>query len=98
MEWWRKTQKSLLNTLDKTLLLIENICSKTSGENLLKELGKLVKNPLENLNQNSPQMPHFIGLEKLAVGGLSDLSVDRPVDRPTVIFQTVVPSVDRSVD
>ena len=48
--------------------------------------------------ENSPQKSQFIGLEKLAVGGLTDLSVDRPVDRPTVIFQTVVPSVDRSVD
>ena len=26
-------------------------------------------------------MSQFIGLEKLAVGGLTDLSVDRPVDR-----------------
>ena len=93
-----KLKKSLLNTLDKTPLLIGSISSQFSGENLLKELGKLVKNPLENLKQNSPQMPQFIGLEKLAVGGLTELSVDRPVDRPTVIFQTVVPSVDRSVD
>ena len=48
--------------------------------------------------KNNAQTPKFIGLEKLAVGALSGLSVDRPVDRPTVIFQTVVPSVDRSVD
>jgi len=43
-------------------------------------------------------MPQFIGLEKLAVGGLTDLSVDWPIDRPTVIFQTVEPSVDRGQD
>ena len=42
-----KLKKISFNTLDKTLLLIGNICSETSGENLLKELGKLVKNPLE---------------------------------------------------
>ena len=58
------------------------------------ELEKLAQKPLKNLIENSPQMPYFIGIEKLAVGGL----VDRPVDRPTVIFHTVVPSVDRSVD
>ena len=43
-------------------------------------------------------MAHFIGLQKLAIRGLTDLSVDRPVDRPTVIFQTVEPSVGRSID
>ena len=57
---------------------------------------KLAQSPLEILLKNNAQTPKFIGLEKLAVGGLSGLSVDRPVDRPTVIFQTVVPSVDRS--
>ena len=31
--------------------------------------------------ENSPQMPHFIGLEILAVRGLSELPVDLPVDR-----------------
>ena len=43
-------------------------------------------------------MPQFIELEKLAVGGLTELSVDQPVDRPRVIFQTVEPSVDRDQD
>ena len=43
-------------------------------------------------------MPQFIEIEKLAVGSQNELSVDRPVDRPTVIFQTVVLSVDWSVD
>ena len=62
------------------------------------ELEKLAQNPLKNLRENSTQTPKFIGLEKLAVGSLSGLSVDRPVDRPTVIFQTVVPSVDRGKD
>ena len=59
---------------------------------------KLVKTHLKILVKNNAQTPKFIGSEKLAVGGLSGLSVDRPVDRPTVIFQTVVPSVDRPVD
>ena len=43
-------------------------------------------------------MAQFIGLQKLAVGGLSELAVDCPVDRPTVIFLTVEPPVDRTVD
>ena len=55
--------------------------SNTSGENLLKELEKLVQNHLKNLVENSPQKPQFIGLEKLAVGSQVGLSVDRPVDR-----------------
>ena len=62
------SRKSLLNTLDKTLLLIGNICSQISGENLLKELEKLAQNPLRNLRENSTQTPKFIELEKLAVG------------------------------
>ena len=53
----------------------------TSGENLLKELEKLAQKPLKNLIENSPQMAQFIGLQKLAIMGQSELSVDRPVDR-----------------
>ena len=60
-----KLKKSLLNTLDKTSLLIGNICSQFCGENLLKELAQKLS---QNLNQNSLQMPQFIELEKLAVG------------------------------
>ena len=33
--------------------------SKTSGENLLKELEKLAQNPLKNLVENSPQNPNL---------------------------------------
>ena len=62
------------------------------------ELEKLAQNPLKNLVENSPQMPQFIGLEKLAVGSQVGLSVDRPVDRPTIRFLTVEPAVDRPVD
>ena len=53
----------------------------TSGENLLKELEKLPQKPLENLKENSPQMTQFIGLQKLAVMGQTELPVDCPVDR-----------------
>ena len=53
-----------------------------------------MKNPLENLVENNAQTLKFIGLEKISRWGLAELSVDRP----TVIFQTVEPSVDRSVD
>ena len=45
------------------------------------ELEKLAQYPLKNLRENSPQMAQYIGLQKLAVGGLTELSVDRPVDR-----------------
>ena len=72
--------------------------SNTSGENLLKELEKLVQNHLKNLVENSPQKPQFIGLEKLAIRSQVGLSVDRPVDRPTVRILTVEPAVDRPVD
>ena len=83
------SRNSLLNTPDKTLLLIGNIGSKTSGENLLKEFGKLVKNPLENLVEKQCPNPQIYRARKTSRWGLSGLSVDRPVDRPTVIFQTV---------
>ena len=52
----------------------------------------------KNLGENSPQKPNFIGLQKLAVGSQISLSVDRPVDRPTVRILTVEPAVDRPVD
>ena len=48
--------------------------------------------------ENNPQMPQFIEFQKLAVGTRNELSVDRPVHRPTVRILTVKPSVDRSVD
>ena len=80
------SRKSLLNTLDKTLLLIGNICSKTSGENLLKELGKLVKFPLENLREKQCPNPQIYRGRKTSRWDPGDLSVDRPVDRSTVIF------------
>jgi len=52
-------------------------------------LEKLAQKYSPNLGENNAQTPKFIGSEKLAVGVLSGLSVDRPADRPTVIFQTV---------
>ena len=99
LKWWRKTQENhFKNTLDKTPLLIENICSQISGENFLMKLEKLAQNSLKNLSENSPQNPKFIGLEKLAVGSQVGLPVDRPVDRPTVRILTVEPAIDRLVD
>ena len=78
--------------------MIGNICSKTSGENLLKELGKLVKNPLENLGEKQCPNPQIYRDRKTSHWGQSGMSVDRPVDRPTVIFQTVGRSAGRSTD
>ena len=40
------SRNSLLNTLDKTLLLIGNIGSITSGEKPLNSSGKIGENPL----------------------------------------------------
>ena len=66
-------------------VLALNLVEKT----LLMEWEKLAQSPLEILEKNNAQTPKFIGSEKLAVEVLSGLSVDRPADRPTVIFQTV---------
>ena len=62
------------------------------------ELEKLAQNPLKNLRENSPQMPQFIELKKTSRWSQDGLSVDRPVDRPTVRNLTVVPAVDRGLD
>ena len=94
----KNTRKSLLKTLDKLSFWMEVFSPNTKGENLWKGLEKLAQKPLENLRENSPQMPQFIGLEKLAVGSQIGQSVDRPVDRPTVRILTVEPAVDRPVD
>ena len=50
------------------------------------------------LTQNNDQTPKFIGCQKLAVGVLSDLSVDRPVDRQRSRIRPLEPPVDRPVD
>ena len=64
-----KLKENHFYTLDKTFLLIGNICSQFCGEKtLFKRVGKLALKVSKNLNQNSPQMAHFIGLQKLAVG------------------------------
>ena len=52
----------------------------------------------KNLGEKQCPNPQIYRARKTSRWGLSGLSVARPVDRPTVIFQTVVPSVDRSVD
>ena len=62
------SRKSLLNTLDKTPLLIENICSQFCEEKPLKGVGKTGSKTLSKSYRNSPQMAQFIELEKLAVG------------------------------
>ena len=75
-KWWRKTQEITLNTLDKTSFMIWKWSSKTWGYIIWKEWEKLAQNYSWNLRENSPQMSHFIELEKLAVGPV------RPVGRP----------------
>ena len=91
--WW-KTQEISLNTLDKTFLLIGNICSQFCGEKPLKRVGKIGSKSLQKSWSKQPPNAPFYRVWKTSRWGLTD----RPVDRPTVIFQTVVPSVDRSVD
>ena len=92
------SRNSLLTLLIKTPLLIGSISSQFSGENSFKEVGKTGSKSNRNLREKQCPNPQIYRLRKTSRWGLSDLSVDRPVDRPTVIFQTVVPSVDRSVD
>ena len=46
-----KLKEISFNTLDKTLLLIGNICSKSSGGKPQNGSGKTGENPLENLSQ-----------------------------------------------
>ena len=67
-------------------------------EKPLNSSGKTGENPLENLVKKQCSNPQIYRARKTSRWGLSELSVDRPADRPTVIFQTVVPSVDRSAD
>ena len=75
-----KLKESLLTLLIKNPLLIGSISSQFSGENSFNEVGKTGSKSTRNPLQNSPQMAQFIGLQKLAVGGLTELSVDHPVD------------------
>ena len=59
------------------------------------------KTSLKTLQKSYGEQPHINRLQKLAIGTTQQknlLSVYRPVDRPTVEFPTVVPSVDRPVD
>ena len=97
--WWRKTQEISFKTLlIKTPLLIGRISSQFSGENSFNEVGKTGSKPTKKSSLKQPPKAPFYRARKTSRWGLTELSVDRPVDRPTVIFQTVEPSVDRSVD
>ena len=78
----------------KTPLLIGSISSQFSGENSFKEVGKTGSKSTRNLMAKQCPNPQIYRVRKTSRWGLTELSVDRP----TVIFQTVVPSVDRSVD
>ena len=90
-----KLKKITLNTLDKTFLLIGNICSQFCGEKPLVRVGKIGSKTLLISCRKQPPNAPFYRARKTSRWGLTELSVDRPVDRPTIIFQTVVPSVDR---
>ena len=94
-----KLKKISFNTLDKNFLLDRKyLLSNFVEKNLLKEQEKLALKLSKNLNQNSPTNAPFYRVWKTSRWGLSGLSDDRPVVRPMVIFQTVVPSVDRPAD
>ena len=61
--WWRKTQeKSLLNTLDKTPLLIGSISFQFSGENSFKEVGKTGSKSTKNLVKKQCPNPQIYRL------------------------------------
>ena len=92
------SRNSLLNTLDKTFLLIGNICSQFSGEKPLERVGKIgSKIHLKSYLKQLPNAP-FYRARKTSRWG-SDRPVGRPAGRPpTVENPTVEPSVDRLVD
>ena len=92
------SRKSLLAPLIKTPLLIGSISSQFSGENSFNEVGKTGSKSTKNLGEKQCPKPQIYRLRKTSRWGLTELSDDRPVVRPTVIFKTVVPSVDRPAD
>ena len=96
--WWRKTQRNLFYTLDKSLLLIRNICSKSSGGKPLNSSGKTGENPLENLLQKQCPNPQIYRARKTSRWGLSGLPVDHPVDRQRSKIRPLEPPVERRVD
>ena len=83
------SRKSFLTLLIKTPLLIGSISSQISGENSFKEVGKTGSKSTRNLVTKQYPNPQIYRARKTSRWGLSGLSVDRLVDRPTVIFQTV---------
>ena len=60
---------------------------------MLKTLKKIRKFALENLGRNRPKEPIFIRFSKYSRWGpeqaQNGMSVDRPVDQPTIRFLTV---------
>jgi len=92
------SRKTPFNTLDKTPILIGSISSQFCGEKPFKRVGKTGSKTLLQSSRKQPPNGPIYRAPKTSRWGLTELSVDRPVDRPTVIFQTVKPSVDRSVD
>ena len=78
--------------------MIGSISSQFSGENSFNEVGKTGSKSTRNFREKQCPNPQIYRARKTSRWGLTELSVDRPVDRPTIIFQTVEPSVDRSVD
>ena len=93
-----KLKKSLFNTLNKTPILIGSISSLFSGENSFKEVGKTGSKSTRNLGEKQCPNPQIYRLSKTNRWGLSDLSVDRPVDRQWSRIRPLEPPVDRPVD
>jgi len=87
-----KLKEMLLKTQEnhfwKTLFWYESLSSKTCRETLWKIEKTSFKTSLKILLKIG-QRPYFIELRKLAVEAQDDLSVDRPVDRLTIIFMTI---------
>ena len=92
------SKKISFTLLIKTPLLIGSISSQFSGENSFNEVGKTGSKSTKNLGGKQCPNPQIYRLRKTSRWGLTGLSDDRPVVRPTVIFHTVVPSVDRPAD
>ena len=73
----------------KSSLLIGSICTQICGENSVKRMGKTGLEISKILTPKQVTRPPIYRPEKYSRWDLSVLSVDRPVDRPTVIFWPV---------
>ena len=89
-----KLKEITLKTLDKLSFDLEILALKLVDITTEMSRKTSPKTSSKSYLKQPPKAPIYRA-RKLAVGSQNDLSVDRPVDRPTVRFLTVEPAVDR---